>query len=301
MHFKSSLALAVATAATSVSAFSNTSPHLFFANANNLPHHDSALALQQQQQREAAANAAFVVDATEFDQSVLAAVKGCPADAYLLVDIPGLHAADLAATNAAAATLRRLYDAAPEKFAYQYVLDAAAERASQQTVVDELVSKCGAEVVEADTAAKTFSGFVDATARVIKFDFAPLPSDDADKRAEELDADLQFALETVAQGSLPSPNYVVVLTSSPAADAHVSTTKHRKASKGSDAVPKLTGNSLFDRYVFFGTGIFETSLVAILLLVVLFTALSWLTDLKISYQAFEKPAGPGAGAASKAQ
>lgn len=53
---------------------------------------------------------------------------------------------------------------------------------------------------------------------------------------------------------------------------------------GNDTLPE---GGLFSRYQFFSPGIFMTSLVALLLIIIFFNALSWVADLKISYVAFE--------------
>lgn len=288
MLLKASVATAAAAVslfANGVSAFSNTSPHLFFANANNLEHQDAAAL------RQANADSAFVVETSDFDKAVLTALEDCPADAYLFINIPGLHSADLASSSATTAALKQLYDASPEKFAYPYVTSSS----SKSVLASEVAAKCKATIVDVNTAEKQFTPYTDATPRVIQMDFAQLPEAEAeqgDQRAAALQDDLEFAFSSVVH-SLPSPNYVVVLSSSPA-EAHVSTSKHGRTSKKGT---KVVGGSLFDRYVYFGTGIFETTLVAFLLIFVLFAALAWLSDLKVSYKSFEKQQAPS----SKAQ
>lgn len=278
MLLKASLAAAaVSLFVNGASAFSNTSPHLFFANDNAKDlQHDSKYANAGAAERETAAADSFVVQSSDFDKAVLSALEGCPADAYIFVNIPGLHSSDLASAN----TLRALYEQASAKFSYPYVSSSSSN--GDKLLAKTIISKCQAQEVSVNTAELSFQPYVDATPRVLTLDFASLPVEDVD-RQQALQNDLEFALSTVAH-SLPSPNYVVVLTSSPS-ETLVSASK---VSRKETASKKHNSGSLFDNYKFFGTGIFEGTLVALFLIYVLFTALSWLSDLKVSYKSFEK-------------
>lgn len=296
MLSKASVAATVASVATLLAAngalaFSNTSPHLFFANANNLQHADAHYA-DTAAQRQESADSAFVVQSSEFDQAVLAAVADCPADAYLFVNIPGLHSSDLANAN----NLRDLYDNSPEKFAYSYVSSRTKSADAKLVLAKEVASKCNADQVSVDTIDKSFTPFVDASPRVFTLEFEALPvasasgsdSDATEARKAALQDDLEFLLSTVVQ-SLPSPNYVVILSSSPVEVGAFSNKYSRKASTDKSKKKKRAhGNSLFDNYKFFGAGIFEGSLVALFLIYTLYNALAWLSDLKITYKSFEK-------------
>lgn len=91
---------------------------------------------------------------------------------------------------------------------------------------------------------------------------------------------------------LTSPNYLVAFfglnDDNSIADAKV--IGGVEAALGSD--PRLGNETLpegglFSRYQFFSPGIFMTSLIALLLIIIFFNALSWVADLKISYVAFE--------------
>lgn len=280
MLVKTSLAVAaVSLLANGASAFSNTSPHLFFASNVN-PQHDSKYA-EGAAEREAAADSSFVVQASDFDKAVLGALEDCPADAYIFVNIPGLHSTDLAS----ASLLRSLYDQASAKFAYPYVSSSTSQSSNTANsgLAKEIALKCNAKEVSVNTADLSFESFVDTTPRVLTLDFASLPSETT-PREQTLQNDLEFALSSVVH-SLPSPNYVVVLSSTPV-EPHTSSSKFGR--KESASKKKHSSGSLFDNYKFFGTGIFEGTLIALFLIYTLFTALSWLADLKVSYKSFEK-------------
>lgn len=255
-----------------VSAFSDTSPHLYFAS--NLKLGSDSSYLEKAASREQEAADTFIAQTNQFEQSVRDSVEGCPADTYLFIQIPGLHSDDLEK----AGSLSSLYEKATVKFAYPYVT-ASNKDSSANKIASELAKKCNAELVSIDTKDSYFEPYVDAVPRVLTFDFESLPIEQSE-REQTLQNNLDFALSRVLY-SLPSPNYAVIISSTPTEHS----TKNVRASSN---VQKKTTGSLFARYTFFGAGIFEITLVSLFLIYALITALSWLTSLNISYKAFEK-------------
>ncbi|KAF5100330.1 hypothetical protein D0Z00_001298 [Geotrichum galactomycetum] len=270
--------LAASILATCVSAFSNTSPHIFFAT--NLDLQGDSKYAEAAAQRQEGADSSFVAQSSDFDRAVYSSLEGCPVDAYIFIDIPGLHSSDLSSSS----LLRDLYNNAPVKFAYPYVT--SSEKGSDKLVAKSIAENCNAEVISVNTRELAFEPYVDAQSRVITAYFDALPAEENERKVA-LESHLNFALNSIVH-SLPSPNYAVIITSS-ADEASVKV--GRKEAQATQKKKTSSKGSLFTRYAFFGTGIFEGTLISLFLIYALFTALSWLSDLKISYRAFEKQPG----------
>lgn len=267
--------IATSILATGVFAFSNTSPHVFYAT--NLDLQGDSKYAEAAAQRQEAADSSFVAQSNDFDRAVYSSLEGCPADAYIFIDIPGLHSSDLSS----ASLLRTQYQDAPVKFAYSYVT--SSEKGSDKLIAKNIADKCNADVISANTKELTFEPYIDTKSRVITAYFDSLPTDEAERKVA-LENYLNFALSSIVH-SLPSPNYAVIISSSSDKTSLKVGRKEHKVTK------KHNNGSLFAKYSFFGTGIFEGTLISLFLIYALFTALSWLTDLKISYKAFEKQPG----------
>jgi hypothetical protein len=70
-------------------------------------------------------------------------------------------------------------------------------------------------------------------------------------------------------------------------------TSHSRASND-NTLTSNTSAPLFERYQFFGPGIFMGLLVSILLLSILYVAIRGVSSLQVSYAAFDKEMGPAA-------
>ncbi|CAN6602450.1 hypothetical protein TRVA0_002S01200 [Trichomonascus vanleenenianus] len=210
-------------------------------------------------------------------------LQDCPADAYLVVTQPGLHASDFEHSD-----LPHLTSIIESSKSYHEI------RHLQGTLDDSLKSyltdHCNAKVLDVNTESGAFDTYIDTKPRVISLDFAPLPQTDRDEQLRRND-DLIYSVVN----RLPSPNYVIVL-SAPAGEA-----PKRTDHNGDEDVKKpeishttvapthtgLPGNSLFENYQFFTPGIFMTSIVGIFLIIVFVQAIAWLSDLQVSYKAVE--------------
>jgi hypothetical protein len=63
--------------------------------------------------------------------------------------------------------------------------------------------------------------------------------------------------------------------------------------RASNSTLRSTRAPLFEKYQFFGPGIFMGLLVSILLLSILYVAIRGVSSLQVSYAAFDKEMGPG--------
>lgn len=209
-------------------------------------------------------------------------LNSCPADAYILVDQPGLHSSDFEHSESVAPHLAKVIDsaAAAQEVANVYYSSSANE--SRKKLKDFLLDKCNAKELSVDPSTGSFKTYVDTKPRVITMDFDPITKDDTEGRTKQLrnNDDLLYSVISL----LPSPNYVLIYTSSPAG---ANTNRQEEPTIQEAGNFNLTGDSLFDNYKFFSPGIFMGALVAIFLLIILSQAMSWLSDLQVSYKSFE--------------
>lgn len=163
-------------------------------------------------------------DSAEFNRVVGTALSDCPADAYIFVHQPALHIYDL--TGSSFSNLGELYDSATSKYTFPYLFSkqnvgndvSSIPSDSFDSLAQEIHEKCNAELVQVDTTETNFKGYIDTTPRVIVLDFPTLPNmKDRSARADAL-KHLDDTLLNVVR-KLPSPNYVVIMTSSPVSDS----------------------------------------------------------------------------------
>ncbi|TID31056.1 hypothetical protein CANINC_000300 [Pichia inconspicua] len=103
---------------------------------------------------------------------------------------------------------------------------------------------------------------------------------DSTKKREEIDYD---AVEQELKDSFEEINQLLDESPVSAWDDETTFTKNDKSTIANP------NGSLFDNYAFFSTGIWMTTIVFLFLAWLLSIALGWLSDLKISYRAFDKP------------
>lgn len=218
-------------------------------------------------------------------------LDSCPADAYILVNQPGLHASDFDHHEDIAPHLASLVDdaASVHEAPNVYYDDSNDEYLSE--IKEFLMEKCSAKLLDVDPTTGAFDTYVDTTPRVITMDFKSAGDKDSKDRKDQLRKHDDYLYSLVSL--LPSPNYVLIYTSTPHAftgtgdksDAVINTAESNKNSSSGDN--KLPGDSLFENYQFFSPGIFMSIIVSIFLLIVLSQAVTWISQLQVSYKSFE--------------
>ncbi|AOW02261.1 vacuolar ATP synthase subunit S1-domain-containing protein [Yarrowia lipolytica] len=253
-------------------AFSNSSPHVILSSVASL---DSSLSNSVQQ----------ASSARDFDDLVNHAIVGCPADTYVFVSQPGLHASDL---EDAALTpfLHRVVGNAKSSFVSNHVFSDT-ERQLPQGALMHLEETCGAANVIVDGRTGKFATYVDTKPRIMQVQLDELTNETGEEREAVLKAH-DNVLKAVL-GRLPSPNYMLIYVSSPGhnqieeEEEYQFTQQHTR--EESDEKVK---DNLFQKYQFFSPGIFMAIIVSLLLVSVMLFALNWIGSLQISYGAFEK-------------
>lgn len=256
-------------------AFSNSSPHLLLSSVARL---DSALSQQQGQ---------TASSTHDFDQLVTEAIAGCPADSYVFVSQPGMHAADL---EDALVTpfLHRIAALAKSSFSNSHVFGTpGSSREAPQDALRHLEEQCGAKTVAVDGSTGNFDVYVDTQPRVLSVSLDALP---AGQGARDMALKANDDVLKRVLSRLPSPNYILVFVSSPDSDGErQESMSFTSQAEGRDdgGRPEVRDN-VFAKYQFFSPGIFMSIIVSLLLVAVMLFALSWISSLQISYGAFEK-------------
>lgn len=188
-----------------VFSFGDTSPHLLMASTKEL---DNGLKKAQ--------FSSFVMDADRFDHFVATSLSDCPADAYVFINQPALHSYDLA--GGPTPSLRQLYDSATSKYIFPNVANSDSSNTTpSNSLANTISSTCNAKLVSVNSTSP-FESYIDTTPRVIVCDLPTLPSrSDATARLSALKSLDSLVDDIVHQ--LPSPNYVLILTSSPVSDS----------------------------------------------------------------------------------
>ncbi|KAG5361037.1 Protein BIG1 [Yarrowia sp. B02] len=263
----------VAGLATPALAFSNSSPHVILSSVASL---DSSLASAGQQ----------ASSARDFDDLVNQAIVGCPADTYVFVSQPGLHASDFEDASVTP-FLHRVVSQAKSSLVSNHVFSDT-ERQLPQDALAHLEETCGAAQVAVDGSTGGFERYVDTKPRILQVQLDELTDETGESREAVLKAH-DNVLKAVL-GHLPSPNYVLVYVSSPGQnqeqqqeEEYQFTQQHTR-----DESNEKVKDNLFQKYQFFSPGIFMCLIVSLLLVTVMLFALNWIGSLQISYGAFEK-------------
>lgn len=270
----------LASAISGASAFSNSFPFAAFASEASL---------------DFAVNDEMMTQSSPEIAATLGSVYGCPADAYILVNQPGVHTSDL---RHDAPHLSTLLSEAESSIESSHMLYDA--RSVLDQISDSVVNHCGGKKITVDTRTGGFARYVDTTPRVISLDFDPLSTDKSVRRNQLRDNDaLLYSVTTL----LPSHDYIVIYT------AQQADSNSGDSSGSGDSAFKIAGtsvreedndnkgdnkdgkdkkyDSLFANYQFLSPGIWMTMVVSLLLLLVLLQAMSWIAELQVSYKAFE--------------
>lgn len=205
------------------------------------------------------------------------AISQCPYDIYIFIDQVERVQDDL--NSEKSPFLNELCEKAAD---CKLINDQDTDSDTFGESMEYIKRNCGAEVVMVNNETGFFSPFVDTQVRLLTTSFEY--SGGASKRSA-------FVHKII--GHLPSPDFFLAYrlrTPSPHSrlissvvydpDKIVILNDENEKSDKTD--------SLFVSYSFFTPGLFMTLLVSLLLCAILFVALSWLSSMAISYQAFDK-------------
>lgn len=288
---------------SSVFGFENTSPFVLISSTKDLTPIKSELK---------------TLSTKEAILSTIASLEFCPADAYILVNQPGLHSSDFEDNGKTVAPhlMKYLEDAAYFREATIYYDEDTEDHV--QLLKEEILSKCEAKEIKVDTRTGEFAKYIDTTPRVIVLDFDQLPQSYED-RPQSIRTNDNTLYSVIS--SLPSPDYVVIYTASPVTYADykdvpdgsktldvdesgdktigvnepveptIASPKQSSAAiVQSSALP--TSSSLFANYQFMSPGIWMSTIVALLLITIFGFAFSWISSLQVSYKSFDPQQPP---------
>lgn len=275
----------LASTLSSALAFKDSSPFLFLSSNKQLD-------LASQNEITLTTNNAY--------QTINKALDNCPADAYILVHQPGIHSTDLKPSTVP--FLLKSADSAETKLEKADLFHSNKElEENQQGLISNLKNQCNAQVINVDSETGAFETYIDTKPRIISIQFEPLSANEGDRKEEIQNND--GILQSVV-ASLPSPNYVLVYTSTP--HDHLLNKNQKKAKHTGEPIDvdeptvsgaalgdnsgnfTLAGDSLFENYSFFSPGIFMGLIVFILVTVVFLHSLTWISNLQVSYRGVEE-------------
>ncbi|KAF1815993.1 BIG1-domain-containing protein [Eremomyces bilateralis CBS 781.70] len=241
--------------------------------------------------------------------SVLSSTKDvlstCPSDTYILISQPGTSPLDFTDGDATP-HLRKLLQKDTDRVRSSATIPNVLGSVDVNELAQWLSQKCHARIDDIDVNAY-ISPSQSELPRVIKAEFPMLPVDEF--RAGKLssyDSFLHSLLSTFENQSLtllytttpPPASYVPSqenLSPTYEMDDPFASVLHedlRRDVSAHDSEGTLPEGGLFERYQFFSPAIFMTLIVSILLLLVLYIAISALSGLQVSYFAFSKEMGP---------
>jgi hypothetical protein len=275
-----------------VNAFKDTSPFFFFSTSDIL------------------VSSPQIVSGPSINKEIALRLEACPSDIYVIVSQPGVNAVDFQGSVSAPHLRRKLSGDDRNIRSSLMVSDVIGkfDSTNLRRIVEE---KCGATPLKIDASTGSFGIPKEPKVLVVSLDFPPLPN--TSSRAAKL-IEHDFFLASVLD-LLPSSKYSVLYATTPSsADLHsnivdsenyqIDTTfqfpthlelkrdfsSHQRAS---NSTLRSTRAPLFEKYQFFGPGIFMGLLVSILLLSILYVAIRGVSSLQVSYAAFDKEMGPG--------
>ncbi|CUS14549.1 unnamed protein product [Tuber aestivum] len=239
-------------------------------------------------------------------------IKLCASEAYILVQQSGAHASDFASSKAAPT----LYAASQAAEGSSFTVDNVYEQDVDAESLTEIMARyaeemCDAEIEEVDAKTGSFGGFNDMKPKVIRVDFAELPTErKARMKALRENGEcwtygifmgtILIATDSFLQSIIsliPTSRYTLIYTTTPlSTQFNIQSTPSGELRRRED--PKNTTRpavgSLFSRYQFFTPGIFMGYLAGFFLLAILYVAISSVSSLTVTYGAFEKEMGPAA-------
>ncbi|KAL2046177.1 hypothetical protein N7G274_001624 [Stereocaulon virgatum] len=276
-----------------INAFKDTSPFFLFSTSELL------------------APSPSLVSASHLSDIVTPQLTACNSDTYVIVSQPGVNAADYGDRRSAPHLRKKMLGddkTVRSSLAIKDVLGYVNVEDMSRAVQD----RCGAGHLRVDASTGAFVIAEDARPRVINVDFPALPAGvGRSKKLIENDAFLASILDL-----LSSNKYTVVYTTSPPTAGHHSAPAEPEPyemdalfqvpvhmglkrdlfqlKRASDGNITLPNGPLFERYQYLTPGLFMGFLVSLILVSILYVAISGVASLQVSYAAFDKEMGPAA-------
>ncbi|KIW84536.1 hypothetical protein Z517_03786 [Fonsecaea pedrosoi CBS 271.37] len=248
-------------------------------------------------------------------------LSSCPSDYYILVSQPGVSAKDYSKSRRSTPLLAKALSPSQSQGSAvrsSLTVPDVFGRLESSTWVDVLKTKCGVSVVSID-ASREGGGIptkeLSPSPRLLEL-ILPAPSAGSN-RASDLSSNDAFLASVL--DLLPTQNYTVLYTTSRSQDgmltaqeadgkeaaeydmdSQIQESMHLDLRRdlGVHAGANTAGNNqtmiegpLFDKYQFFTPGIFMGYLVGLLLLLILYVAVSGVASLQVTYAAFDKEQG----------
>ncbi|KIX93349.1 uncharacterized protein Z520_10992 [Fonsecaea multimorphosa CBS 102226] len=267
------------------------------------------------------ATTSHVQSAPLLTSEIALTLSSCPSDYYILVSQPGVSAKDYSNSKRSTPLLARALSPSQAKGSAvrsSLTIPDVFGRLDSSAWVDVLKTKCGVSVTSID-ASKEGGGIptkeLSPSPRLLEL-VLPAPSTGSN-RVDNLSSNDAFLASVL--DLLPTQNYTVLYTTSRTQDgilvaqgadgkdaaeydmdSQIQESMHidLKRDLGVHASANKTGNNqtmidgpLFDKYQFFGPGIFMGYLVGFLLLTILYVAISGVASLQVTYAAFDKDQG----------
>ncbi|MCJ1414700.1 hypothetical protein MMC32_001027 [Xylographa parallela] len=284
---------ACALAAAIVDAFENTSPFVFFSSSEIL------------------ASSPHIATAASLSTTLNLELKKCPSDIYIIVSQPGAATADYKSQHSTP-YLRRCVSGEDKHIRSSFTVPEVLGEIDTTALSNTLEQQCGAGTLNIDASTGLFDIVDDMKPRIIKVDF-PAPPAGSDRPTSFRTNDL-FLSNLLS--ILPSPNYTVIYTTTPASEDHrhadfeptmyemdktMSPLVHMDLRRDISMHATASGNSsngtslpLFERYQYFTPGLFMGLFAGSILLSILYVAISVVSSLEVSYASFDKENGPAA-------
>ncbi|KAF2099140.1 BIG1-domain-containing protein [Rhizodiscina lignyota] len=284
----------IALSISSAAAFKDTSPFLLFSSAPI----STPIALSSN-----------IARSSTIRDSLSELLKTCDWDNYILVSQPSQSPADFSNWGAYP-HIRRWLEKRDDTVKTATAVPEVIGEIDIDAIAQQLELGCKATVEDVETSAG-YAPIGNESKRVRKIVFDALPSL-ASERAEKI-MEHDLFLNAVLSG-MQEQSYIVIYTSTPASAHSDSMPEHElHLYEMDDPFPSAlhtdlkrdvnahqsnsTVNStlpLFERYEYFNPAIFTGILVAIPLFLILYTGISAVASLQVSYFAFSKEMGPAA-------
>ncbi|MCJ1402145.1 hypothetical protein MMC11_005364 [Xylographa trunciseda] len=276
-----------------VNAFDNTSPFVFFSTSEIL------------------ASSPQITTATSLSTIINSELAKCPSDIYIIVSQPGATAGDYRSKNSTP-YLRRYISGEDKHVRSSFTISDVLGEIDTAAFSNTLEQQCGAGTLSIDASTGLFNIVDNMKPRILKVDFPALPA--GSQRSTSSRTNDLFLSNLL--NMLPSPNYTVIYTTTPASNDEQHTDFEPSVYKMDQTMSPLvhmdlkrdillhslaSGNStngtslpLFERYQYFTPGLFMGLLVAIPLLSILYVAIAAVSSLQVSYASFDRENGPAA-------
>ncbi len=211
---------------------------------------------------------------------------------FILIENPGLNTGDISLSKNVPNFSKLLKDAGNDNVA---IISNVAQSKEDSLSIEEFATyikeNCGGEIITADTKRifEIENNSNEKNIIVIRFDELTTVTNNRLNQLEAHDNIIEAALDTVGKDNL----FVVYFSTfyeEPTLGKDTRTwSPSSKILRSNSTKPVIPGNdNLFTKYQFFTPGIFMGTFVSLFLVSVLIVALSWISDLQISYKSFEK-------------